>query len=107
MRFKEILLTITLSGLLMFMFSCHCNEPKVGTITGNVVLYNDTDSTKGEVTDFSGITVALYAPATIDTVLARLTTEYPQLGVLAAQQTEFEHSKQTPLYSTTANAAGH
>jgi hypothetical protein len=107
MRFKEILLTITLSGLLMFMFSCHCNEPKVGTITGNVVLYNDTDSTKGEVTDFSGITVALYAPATIDTVLARLTTEYPQLGVLAAQQTEFEHSKQTPLYSTTTNAAGH
>lgn len=49
MRFKEILLTITLSGLLMFMFSCHCNEPKVGTITGNVVLYNDTDSTKGRL----------------------------------------------------------
>jgi len=56
--------------------------------------------------DFSGVTVALYKTAVLDTTLVRINQQYPQIGVHITQETEFDHRNFNPLKVTTTDAVG-
>ena len=55
--------------------------PETGTLTGTVLLEGQTDH--------SGITVALYKLAELDTTILRYNREYPNVGFPISQATEF------------------
>jgi hypothetical protein len=46
-----------------------CNK---GTISGTVMLVNDTDNPSLNPVDYAGVTVALYKIAVLDTTLVRI-----------------------------------
>ena len=75
------------SWVLLVFFAVSCTksptEPKTGTLTGTVYLEGQTDH--------SGITVALYQLAELDTTILRYNREYPNVGFPISQATEFEH----------------
>jgi len=56
--------------------------------------------------DFSGVTVALYKTAVLDTTLVRINQQYPQIGVQITQETEFDHRNFNPFKVTTTDAEG-
>ena len=58
-------------------------EPKTGTLTGTVLLEGEEDN--------SGITVALYKLAELDTTILSYNREYPNVGFPISQATEFDH----------------
>jgi hypothetical protein len=84
-----------------FLLSCNnSTDPKEDLVTfSGTVTLEDT-------TDFSGVTVSLYAPVELDTALARINQEYPNIGVQISQETEFDHREHEALYSTTTKADG-
>jgi len=95
--------------VLIFAFlcnSCSTNANK-GTISGYVTLFNDIpDYYIENPMDFSGVTVALYKTAVLDTTLVRINQQYPQIGVQITQETEFDHRNFNPLKVTTTDAVG-
>ncbi|MCK9471821.1 MAG: carboxypeptidase-like regulatory domain-containing protein, partial [Bacilli bacterium] len=56
--------------------------------------------------DYSDVTVALYTPAYLDTTLVRINQEYPHIGVIISQETEFDHRLQFPVSYAQTDAAG-
>jgi hypothetical protein len=84
-----------------FLLSCNnSTDPKEDLVTfSGTVTLEDT-------TDYSGVTVSLYAPVELDTALVRINQEYPNIGVQISQETEFDHREHEALYSTTTNADG-
>ncbi|MDD4157192.1 MAG: hypothetical protein PHY08_11525, partial [Candidatus Cloacimonetes bacterium] len=62
------------------------------SLTGTISLLNSEDH--------SGVTVALYNLAYLDTTLVRINQEYPHIGVIITQETEFDHRLQTPVKFT-------
>jgi hypothetical protein len=84
-----------------FLLSCNnSTDPKEDLVTfSGTVTLEDT-------TDYSGVTVSLYAPVELDTALVRINQEYPNIGVQISQETEFDHREHEALYSTTTNANG-
>jgi len=56
--------------------------------------------------DHSGVTVVLYNLAYLDTTLVRINQEYPHIGVIITQETEFDHRLQTPVKFTQTDLAG-
>lgn len=93
------LLTVTLLiATLMLVSSCDkSTSPKSGSLSGRVILVNDTDDPTLDPVDYSGITVALYQLAVLDTTIVRINQEYPNLGLQISQETEFDHRLQNPL----------
>ncbi len=74
------------------MMSCSSStKPKSGSLSGRVILVNDTDDPSLDPVDFSGVTIALYELAVLDTTLVRIIYEYPDLGVPVSQLTQFDH----------------
>lgn len=72
---------------------------------------NNTVTVSGKVTleglsDYSGVTVSLYAPVTLNPEIAAINQQYPNIGVKISQETEFDHRAQTAAYSAATNAAG-
>lgn len=72
---------------------------------------NNTVTVSGKVTleglsDYSGVTVSLYAPVTLNPEIAAINQQYPNIGVKISQETEFDHRAGTAAYSATTNAAG-
>lgn len=93
--------------LLLGLFSCSgSSENTTGTLTGQVVLNNDTGNAALDPADFAGISVAVYAPVVLDTTLVRLNAKYPTLGFAVSQTTEFDHRLGTPVASTATDAEG-
>lgn len=84
-----------------FSFFSSCSSPT----SSNKVTFSGT-VTLEDTTDYSGVTVALYAPVELDTALVRINKEYPNIGVQISQETEFDHREHTPLYTTTTKADG-
>ncbi len=78
-----------------------CSSPT----TTNTVTFSGT-VTLEDTTDFSGVTVSLYAPVELDTALVRINKQYPNIGVQISQETEFDHREHEPLYSTTTDKNG-
>lgn len=81
-------------------------EPKTGSLSGTVLLLNDTDDPSLDPVDHSGVTVALYEIATLDTTIVRLNSEYPGIGVNINQETEFDHRLQNPIGTSITNVSG-
>ena len=73
-------------------------EVSKGDLTGNVQLEGETDH--------SGIVIALYELAYLDTTIVRINNQYPQIGVHINQHTEFDHRLQLPIKSTETLADG-
>jgi len=95
--------------VLIFAFLCNSCSTKTnkGTISGTVTLFNDIpDYYIENPMDFSGVTVALYKTAVLDTTLVRINQQYPQIGVQITQETEFDHRNFKPLKVTTTDAIG-
>lgn len=85
---------------------CNLSKPEYGSIIGSIILVNDTGDPSNDPSDNSGISVALYAPATIDTTFERINSSYPTIGTEINQATEFDHRSRTPLYTTTTTSSG-
>lgn len=97
---------LTCFALLALLGCSSCSKPKTASLSGSVVLANDSGDPLLDPVDFSGVTIALYAPAVLDTTLARLNTKYPQIGVLINQETEFDHRGLEPLKLASSAADG-
>jgi len=72
--------------ILILLFLCCSKQPmspETGTLTGTVYLEGQTDH--------SGISVALYKLAELDTTILRYNREYPNVGFPISQATEFDH----------------
>ncbi|MDD3533925.1 MAG: carboxypeptidase-like regulatory domain-containing protein, partial [Candidatus Cloacimonetes bacterium] len=89
----------------LIVMSC-CTEPETSSLKGTVLLVNDSGDPANDPLDHSGVTVALYELASLDTTLVRINAEYPQIGVLISQATDFDHRYQTPVATTTSAADG-
>ena len=91
----------------LFMFSCSSStKPETGSLSGKVILVNDTGDPALDPIDYSGITVALYNLAYLDTTIVRINNKYPQIGVHINQETEFDHRYQQPVAKTITNTDG-
>jgi len=81
-------------------------SPKTGTFTGRVVLVNDTVNPDLDPADYSGVTIALYELAELDTTITRINGYYPHIGVMIGQETEFDHRDSMPIYKTITASDG-
>ncbi|MDD2230749.1 MAG: hypothetical protein PHY48_15290 [Candidatus Cloacimonetes bacterium] len=102
-------LTLILLTLLLLILVSSCDKstaPKSGSLSGRITLVNDTSVPSLDPVDFSGITVALYGLAVLDTTIVRINSEYSQLGVQISQETEFDHRLQNPISIVTTNSEG-
>ncbi len=89
------------------LFSCSTStKPETGSLSGKVILVNDTSDPALDPVDYSGITVALYNLAYLDTTIVRINNQYPQIGVHINQETEFDHRYQQPVAKTITNTEG-
>jgi hypothetical protein len=87
-----ILIIITLSAC-----SSTTEVPK-GSLSGTVHLEDETDH--------SGIIVAVYDLAELDSDIVSINQEYPHIGVIISQHTEFDHRLQTHVKYSETDAAG-
>lgn len=101
--FKMVLLGAML--LIITMSSCIL-KPKTGILKGKVSLLNDSGDSIWDPVDFAGATVALYEPAVLDSTITRINREYPSIGVIISQATDFDHRYQEPVAETISAADG-
>lgn len=90
--------------LLPLLILTSCIKPKTTSLSGTVLLENDTGDANLDPVDHAGVTIALYQPAQLDTTLTRINNEYPTTGVLISQETEFDHRLATPLKTALSGA---
>lgn len=101
------LFTIIFSLFTLLILSCSSpTENSSANLSGTISLINDSGTPENDVSDFSGITIALYNLAYLDTTIKRINNDYPQIGVQITQHTEFDHRFQVPVATTTTNAEG-
>jgi len=81
-------------------------KPETGTLSGKVILVNDTGDPDLDPIDYSGITVALYNLAFLDTTIIRINNQYSQIGVQINQETKFDHRYQETVIKNLTNAVG-
>jgi len=86
----------------LFLLAVSCSksptDSRTGSLTGIVYLENQTDH--------SGITVALYKLAELDTTILRYNREYPNVGFPISQATEFDHRFAEVVAETKTKADG-
>ena len=68
--------------LIITLLSC-TTQPQTGTLSGNVQLQGEEDH--------SNITIAIFELATLDPDIVAINQEYPHIGVIINQPTEFDH----------------
>ncbi len=110
-RSQTILLLLSLLALVwisMVLPGCKSStEPDpTGIISGTINLVDDSKVSEGYRTDNSGVTVAIYKLAELDTTIVRINEEHPNIGVIISQETEFDHRSQSPLFATVTNSQG-
>jgi len=105
---KVAIATLILTSLLIMLLLSGCGgtSSKTGSLTGSITLVNDSGDPSHDPVDYSGIKVAVYESAVLDTVIVRINREYPTIGLLANQETEFDHRLQKPVASTQTNGVG-
>ncbi len=105
-RFLHFTFYILQFTLVILLLSCTTAPSTQANLSGQVELVNDTADPSLTPIDFSGMTVAIYNLAYLDTTIVRINQEYPQIGVQISQETEFDHRLQTPVKYTTTDAEG-
>ena len=104
---RKWLFLITVLIALLGLTSCKsCTKPNTGSISGSVILENDTADSGLDPIDFTGITISLYQTVGLDTTLVRLNGAYPGIGVTLDQELGFDPTAAEPVFSTTTDAAG-
>lgn len=101
-KYYTLILMLTILALAL----TGCVKPEHGTLAGKVILVNDSANPDNDPTDFSGVTIALYELAVLDTTLARINRDHPQTGMQNTQTTEFDHRLAAPLVTTSSDASG-
>ena len=97
-RYAVAMVTVLASTILAL---CHCSKPSspsTGTVTGTVVLENQTDN--------AGVTVKLFAPAGIDPDLADIQSLHPNIGISISQRVIFDHKLASLISSTNTASDG-
>jgi hypothetical protein len=99
-----------IAGMLLVISFAGCKsttkpEPP-GILAGKVICENVTKNPEQGILENSGVTVSLYNLTVLDTTLVRINTIHPGIGVKIDQETEFDHRKQAPLFTTTTNSSG-
>ncbi len=85
--------------ILLNLFGCSSTtETPTGELSGIVHLENQEDN--------SGIIIALYELATLDTTITRINNQYPHIGIKITQHTEFDHRFQSPVKYTETDTEG-
>ncbi|GEM_PF-1867639 len=104
-RFTAVLL---LAAVFLFCFTgcSKTTSPKYGSLSGTVTLTNDTGNTALNPVDYSGVTVALYHRATLDTTIVRINGRHTNIGVQISQRTEFDHRLQNAILTASTDGAG-
>jgi hypothetical protein len=93
--------------LLMMFSACDSStSPKTGTLSGRVVLVNDTENPELDPVDFSGVKVVLYEQSETDTTLVRLNTIYSDMGTEYGSNTNFDHRYAKRVLETETAANG-
>jgi hypothetical protein len=102
------MLTIIMASISIFIItSCKSStEPRTGSLTGRVLLINDSGDSNLDPADNSGITIAVYPLAVIDSTITRLNNQYPGIGVIATQRTEFDHRSNNAITTCLTQADG-
>ncbi|HOF59755.1 MAG TPA: hypothetical protein PLM19_01775 [Candidatus Syntrophosphaera sp.] len=104
---RQILIRIALALMIVtLILGCSCTKPKLGTLIGTIQLVNDSGDPANDPADFSGVSIALYAPAVLDTAIVRANIKYPGVGFAISQETEFDHREHTALYTASSAADG-
>ena len=93
-----LLVSLSPCLLVSFLGCSKSTGPSTATVTGKVTLEAQTNH--------SGVTVALYELAELDTTVLRLNREYPNIGVTISQQTEFDHRLGTIVAQTQSRSDG-
>lgn len=99
-----ILIVFALASLLIY--GCDCTQPQTGSVSGKVTLSNESGNPENDPVDFAGVTIALYEPAQLDSTIARINGEHPQIGVIISQETEFDHRESAQVAQTISAADG-
>jgi hypothetical protein len=90
---KYPLIFSLLSFILFGIASCSSpTESSKGNLAGVVQLEGQSDN--------SGIVIAIYELANLDTTIVRINQTYPHIGVIINQHTEFDHRLQSPVKFT-------
>jgi len=86
----------------ILLLLCACGKsptgPETGTLTGTILLEGQQDH--------SGVTVALYKLAELDTTILRYNREYPNVRFPISQATEFDHRLGEVIAESKTNADG-
>lgn len=99
--------TLLIFGMLiLLLIVCSSCTTKLGSIKGAVILGNDTGDPSHDPVDFSGVTVGIYEPTSLDTTLTRINGQYPQIGVQINQETVFDHRNANPYKITATGPDG-
>ena len=103
LKFKNIFhfFFFLFSFFFLFFAITSCSSPTEtpkGSLTGTVSLEGQSD--------FSNITVALYELAYLDTTITRINQQYPHIGVIINQHTEFDHRLQSQIKQSETLADG-
>lgn len=107
---KHILLqTCLVVFLLLSFFLLSCSEstdPMRGSVTGKVILIDDSGVNGSLIRDSAGVTIAIYKETIVDTTVSRINQSYPQIGVQVSQYSEFDHRNSQPVGYTVSGADG-
>jgi len=103
---KGLFLIILLIALLGLIGCKTSTKPDTGSLSGSVILENDTADPALDPTDNAGVRVSLFKTVELDTTLVRLNEEYPEIGVILDQELGFDPAASEPMFSTTTDAAG-
>lgn len=106
-KFNKALSVAILLILTILILSCDkSSSSKTGSISGKIVLINDTGNPAIDQEDMSGIIVALYLPSSLDSTICRINNEHGHIGIELNQENSFDHIQEIPWRETTAGSDG-
>jgi len=104
---RRFMLLASAVMLLALLLSCDkSTSPQLGSLSGVVQLVNDTGIAENDPMDHSGVKVALYELAVLDTIVTNARTKYPSVGFAIDQSSEFDHRLSKLIVETTTDANG-
>ncbi len=102
-----LLMALCVGAIITFLGCKSTTKPdETGGISGKVILQTPTSSSVKAGLDYSGMKVALYNKATLDTTMLRINQAHPGIGVVINQETEFDHRLQSPVATATTGVDG-
>ncbi len=100
-------LTILFSVVVTMTAGCTSStKPHSSVIKGQVELVNDSGDPVLDPVDYSGVLVTIYEQAKLDTLITNVNNQYPGLGVLVNQDSEFDHRNGKMIASSSTLADG-